>query len=92
MEIAVNSVADGAISYGPGKLPGVKKMTKGRWNWNSVYRGVLTRLRNGTASRMSLKVIGKGIVSSIWGGVYLDAYYGIKQFSYEKVKAKCMRL
>ena len=46
----------------------------------------LTKLRNGTASRMSLRVVGKGVTSSIVGGGALDVYYGVKQYAYNSVK------
>lgn len=85
-EIGANTVVDGSISYGLGKLPGVKGITAGKNSWSAVYKSGLTKLRNGTASRMSAKVIGKGIGSSIVGGLALDGYYGIKQHAYDRVK------
>ena len=85
-EIGANAVIDGAISYGLGKLPGVKKVTSGQHSWSAVYKSGLTRLRHGTAARMSAKVIGKGIGSSIVGGGFLDAYYGVKQYAYDRIK------
>ena len=85
-EIGFNTVADGAISIGLGKLPGVNKITKGRNSHSAVYKSGLTKLRNGTASRMSLKVIGKGLSSSIVGGYALDGYYGLKQHAYDRIK------
>ena len=85
-EIGANTVIDGAISYGLGKLPGVKKVTSGQHSWSAVYKSGLTRLRHGTAARMSAKVIGKGIGSSIVGGGFLDAYYGVKQYAYDRIK------
>ena len=86
VEIAINTVADGAISYGLGKLPGIEGITKGRNSYNAVYKSGLTKLRNGTASRMSFKVMRKGIVATVVSGAGLDIYYGVKQFSYDKVK------
>lgn len=88
VEIAANSVADGAISYGLGKLPGIDMITAGRNSQSAVYRRGLTLLRKGIASRMSAKVVWKGIKSSIVGGLSLDLYYGIKQYSYQKAKNK----
>ena len=85
-EIGVNAVVDGAVSYGLGKLPGVNKITKGRNSMSAVYKSGLTKLRNGTVSRMSAKVIGKGLVSSFVGGLAMDGYYGIKQFAYNPIK------
>ena len=86
-EIAGNTVADGFISYGLGKLPGIKGATAGRNSWSAVYKSGLTKLRNGTARRMSAKVIAKGVGSSIVGGFALDGYYGVKQYAYDRVKA-----
>lgn len=85
-EIGVNAVADGAISFGLGKLPGVKGITAGRNSWSAVYKSGLTKLRNGTAARMGLKVIAKGIGSTIVSGLPMDAYYGIKQHAYDRTK------
>ena len=85
-EIGVNAVVDSAISYGLGKLPSVDGITKGRNSMSAVYKSGLTKLRNGTAARMSLKVIGKGIASSFVGGLAMDGYYGIKQHAYDHFK------
>ena len=85
-EIGANTLADGAISYGLGKLPGFKGKTAGRNSWSAVYKSGLTKLRNGTAARMSTKVIAKGFGSSVFGGFALDGYYGIKQYAYDKIK------
>ncbi len=87
-EIAVNSVIDGAISYGLGKLPGgIIKITKGRNSMSAVYKSGLTKLRNETAKSMSLKVIGKGVTSSFIDGLAMDGYYGLKQHGYDRVKS-----
>ncbi len=86
-EIGVNAVADGAISYGLGKIPGIKGATAGRNSWSAVYKSGLTKLRNGTATRMSAKVLAKGLGSSIVGGFALDGYYGVKQHAYDRIKS-----
>ena len=85
-EICANTVVDGAVSYGIGKLPGIKGATSGRNSWSAVYKSGLTKLRNRTASTMSPKVIAKGLRSSIVGGFALDGYYGVKQHAYDRVK------
>ena len=85
-EIGVNAVVDGAVSYRLGKLPGANGITKGRNSMSAVYKSGLTKLRNGTAAHMRLKVIGKGMVSIFFGGLTMDGYYGIKQHSYDRVK------
>ena len=79
-EIALNSARDGTVSLALGELlPGIGKVTSGRNNMSAVYRSGLTKLRNATANRMSINVMGKGIASSIAGGFYLDGYYGFMQ-------------
>jgi len=45
-------------------MPNVKGINSGRGNMSAVYKAGLTKLRNGTATRMSFKVIGKGIFSN----------------------------
>ena len=81
-EIALNATRDGAVSLALGAfLPGANKITSGRNSMSAVYRAGLTKLRNGTAARMSLKVIGKGVTSSVASGFYLDLYYGVMQCS-----------
>lgn len=85
-EIAANVVIDGAISYGLGKIPGINGATAGRNSWSAVYRSGLTKLRNGTVARMSVRVIVKGLASSIIGGFALDGYYGVKQHAYDRIK------
>ena len=51
-----------------------------------MYKSGLTKLRNGTAARMSAKVVAKGLKSNIVGGFWLDGYYGLKQHAYDRVK------
>ena len=85
-EIGANTLTDGVVSYGLGKLPGIKKYTAGRNSWSAVYKSGLTKLGNKTAARMSAKVIAKGLGSSAIGGLALDSYYGVKQFAYDRVK------
>lgn len=82
-EIVVNTVAEGAISYGLRKILGEKNVTKDRNNMSAVYRSGLAKLRNGTVSRMSARVIGKGLTSSFVGGLAMDGYYGLKQHGYD---------
>ena len=86
-EIGVNAAVDGVVSFGLGKLPGIKGATAGRNSWSAVYKSGLTKLRNGTATRMSAKVVAKGLGASIVGGFALDAYYGVKQHAYDRIKS-----
>ena len=46
----------------------------------------MTKLRNGTAARMSSRVVRKGVTSSIVGGGAMDVYYGVKQYAYNGVR------
>ena len=85
-EIGANMAFDGAVGYALGKLPGIGKITSGRNNWSAVYRSGLTKLRNSTATKMSTKVVAKGLGSSIVGGFALDGYYGVKQHAYDRIK------
>ena len=86
-EIGINAIVDGGISYGLGKVQlGIKKVTAGRNSWSAVYKSGLTKLRNGTASKMSTKVFAKGIGSSVVDGFALDGYYGVKQYAYDRIK------
>ncbi len=85
-EIGANAVVDGAASFGLGKIPGIKGATAGRNSWSAVYKSGLTKLRNETSARMSVKVVAKGLGSSIVGGFALDGYYGVKQHAYDRVK------
>lgn len=85
-EISINTVFDGTVSYGLGKLPGVKGITSGQNSWASSYNLGIGRLRNGMTG-MNTKVVAKGIGSGVVSGLPLDGYYGIKQYSYDKVKS-----
>ena len=85
-EIAVNTAVDGAVSYGVGELVKINGVTTGRNSWSAVFKSGLTKLRNGTAKHMGIKVVGKGIVSSIVSGFAMDGYYGIKQHAYDRIK------
>lgn len=90
-EIGANAVVDGAISYGLGKLPGVKNITAGKNNMSAVYKSGLTKLRNKTVTNMSKKVFKKGIISGFVGGLAMDGYYGVKQFAYSRVRNRVLQ-
>ncbi len=75
-EVAVDTV----VSYGFSKLPGINGLTAGRNSYAAVYKSGLTKLRNGTVSRMSLNVMVKGLVSNIVDGFFMDIYLGLKGF------------
>ena len=85
-EIGINSVVDGAVSFALGDVMKVKGITSGRNSWSAVYKSGLTKLRNGTATSMSLKVMAKGLGATIVGSLPMDAYYGVKQHAYDRTK------
>ena len=87
-EIGVNAAVDGAISYGHGKLPGVKTVTRGRNSMSSIYRSGLTKLRHHTAKHMSYNVMKMGFKSSCVGGMAMNFYYAIKQTASIKEKER----
>ncbi len=79
-EIAWNSARDGTMGLLLGEaVPGVKGITSGRNSNFAVYKGGLTRIRNGNANKMSIGAMAKGLEASIVGGRYLDVYYGLMQ-------------
>lgn len=47
------------------KLFKIKGITSGRNSFSAVFASGLTKLRNGVAHRMSLKVLGKGVISEL---------------------------
>lgn len=85
LEIGVAALADGATSFGLGKIPGINKISSGKNSMSAVYKSGLTKLRNGTAKRMRMNVIKKGLISnSVDSGlsaVYADK--AMKLSSYE---------
>ena len=67
-DIVAESVNEGLIGAKLGKAGdriGIKGKTKGRNSWAAVYKSGLTKLKNGTAKRMSLKVMKKGLGSTL---------------------------
>ena len=80
------ALADGLISYGLGKLSIMSGVTNGRNSMAAVYKAGLTKLRNGTAKRMSINVAMKGGIANIVGSLPLDIYYGFKQYAYNPIK------
>ncbi|HHW46454.1 MAG TPA: hypothetical protein GXX17_06030 [Clostridiales bacterium] len=81
-EIAKNTVVDTTIGAVVSKaIPvKVKGITTGRNSMDAVFKSGLTKLKNQTASRMSAKVIGKGILSSFVSDLGLAAGMGAKSF------------
>lgn len=68
-EIGINSVVDGAVSFALGDVMQVKGITSGRNSWSAVYKSGLTKLRNGTATSMSLKVMARGLGATMVGSL-----------------------
>jgi hypothetical protein len=71
-EIGINAAADGAISFGLGKIPIKKGVTNGRNSMSAVYKSGLTKLRKGIVANMSNKALVKGLQSSFVGGFAMD--------------------
>ena len=78
-EIGKNALVDGSASFFLGKLPGVEGITSEINNFGAVFRSGLTKLRNSTAGRMSLKVASKGFVATIFSGAASNTYQAIKK-------------
>ena len=55
----------------------IKGITKGRNSMSAVYKSGLTKLKNGTASKMGAKVIAKGVVSALVDDTYINLVNGL---------------
>ena len=77
--IAVSASVDSLISLGMGDTVKINKVTAGRNSMSAVYKSGLTKLRNGTASTISKKVIAKGLFSEVVGGLGCNAADAIKR-------------
>lgn len=74
MDATIGAVVSKAV---PVKVSG---MTSGRNSMDAVFKSGLTKLGNKTASKMSLKVMGKGIASSFVADLGLASGMGVKSF------------
>lgn len=65
MQIASNTGLSAVVGIILGSIPiaGKAGITAGRNSFMAVWKSGLTKLRRGTASRMSIKVMGKGFLS-----------------------------
>ncbi len=81
-EIIKNTVVDTTVGALVSKVMpvNVSKITTGRNSMSAVYQSGLSKIRNKTASSMSLKVLGKGFVSSLVSDVSLATSMGVKSF------------
>ena len=81
----LKDVACGAALCGASeKLPTIKLkgLNAGRNSYSSVFKSGMTKLKNGTARRMSLKVFGKGLAVELFngiGGTILDIHAEITE-------------
>ena len=81
-DIVAESVNEGLIGAKLGKAGdriGIKGKTTGRNSWAAVYKSGLTKLKNGTAKRMSLKVMKKGLGRTLIGNTYSTLYSAAKR-------------
>lgn len=74
---AKSEIIDYNISLGGATR--LNKVTVGRGNMAAVYRGGLSKIRNKNASKMSVKVLWKGIKSTFAGSFLKSVSSGIKQ-------------
>ena len=81
-EIVMNTVVDATIGAVVSKAVPVKVsgITSGRNSMNAVFKSGLTKLGNKTASKMSIKVVGKGIASGFVANLGLAFGMGVKSF------------
>ena len=81
-EIAKNTAIDATIGAVVSKIIPVKVsgITSGRNSMSAVFSSGLTKLGNQTASRISAKVLGKGLVSSFVSDLGLAAGMGAKSY------------
>lgn len=82
VEIAKNSVVDATIGAVINKVFPMKisGLTSGRNSMSAVYSSGLKKLGNKTASKMSSKVIGKGIASGFVGDLNVSCGMGVKTY------------
>ena len=81
-KIVTNTLVDATIGatvskFVPINVPGI---TSGRNSLEAVYKSGLTKLGNMNASKMSIKVVGKGIVSNFVADLGLASGMGVKSF------------
>ena len=81
-EIIEDTVLDATLGAISSKLFPVKVrgITTGRNSMSSVYKSGLTKLKNKTASRMSVKVMGKGVISNFVSDLGVSVTMGIKSY------------
>ena len=86
-EIARNTVVDTAIGALSAKFVPLKcsGITSGRNSMSAIYKSGLTKLKNKTASKMSMKTIGKGVASELIGGLPGSAAAGAKAFTLDSI-------
>ena len=98
-EIVMNTVVDATIGAVVSKAVPVKVsgITSGRNSMNAVFKSGLTKLGNKTASKMSIKVVGKGIASGFVANLGLAFGMGVKSLisnswqSYQKRQTAARR-
>lgn len=87
IDTGVSTIVGGAVSKVPLPKLKVKGVNSGRNSYSAVYKSGLTKIRNGTASKMSLKVLGKGTVAEMLDS--LDLNFLVEEFammSYDELK------
>ena len=79
LDIGKEAAKDGVASFALAQIGSFPKVSRGRGSMTAVYSRGLSRIRNNNASRMSLKVVGKGIISNFAGGGFASVRIGVKQ-------------
>lgn len=81
-QIAKNAAIDATIGSVVSKVVPIKisGITAGRNSMDAVYKAGLTKLGNQTVSKMSAKVLGKGVTSSFVSDMGLAFGMGVKSF------------
>lgn len=86
-------LVDTGVNTGLGGLFGkfvpelkIPKITKGRGSYAAVFKAGITKIQRGIAKRMSLKVVAKGVASSLLGGAIATFVSGITSELYDALK------
>ena len=71
-EVVADTIVGAATGYVLDKIPEikVKGLNSGRNSYGAVFKSGMTKLKHGTARRMSWKVMGKGLVYNLFGNIY----------------------
>lgn len=65
-------------------IPTIKipEFTAGRNSYSAVYKSGMTKLKHNVVSRMSAKVMGKGLAVDVFNGVPSNIWFGYMESDY----------